>query len=160
MRRPEIYFGEETHEYAIVRTGVREFDYPSGDANVYTSYAGDGGIRLDATWKKLLFAWRFGTLKFLLSDAVDADSRLLYVRRIQDRVRAEPDQFCRALGDAIDVHRNQAARGSRDSRRRNRRLHIDIVHVKQPRGLNRPARNRRRRHVRAVVARPQDDALG
>ncbi len=87
LERPEVYFGERTETYALVNTGVREFDYPQGDANVYTSYAGAGGVPLDAAWKKLLFAWRFGTPKFLLADALGPASRLMYYRTIQDRVR-------------------------------------------------------------------------
>ncbi|MFN2433013.1 MAG: UPF0182 family protein [Gemmatimonadota bacterium] len=87
IERPEIYFGEESGEYAIVNTRVKEFDYPQGDSNVYASYAGRGGIQLDAAWKKLLFAWRFGTLKFLLADAITPESRLLFDRRIGERVR-------------------------------------------------------------------------
>jgi len=43
--------------YRIVATGIKEFDYPKGNDNVYTSYAGKGGIPLDSVWKKLLFAW-------------------------------------------------------------------------------------------------------
>jgi hypothetical protein len=85
-RRPEVYYGELTEAYAIVNTAVREFDYPRGDANVYASYAGRGGIPLDAGWKKLLFAWRFGTLKLLLSDALTPGSRLMFRREIRQRV--------------------------------------------------------------------------
>ncbi|HEY7461985.1 MAG TPA: UPF0182 family protein [Gemmatimonadota bacterium] len=87
VRRPEIYFGERTRTYALVNTGVREFDYPHGDANVYTSYAGRGGVPLDAAWKKLLFAWRFGTVKFLLADALKPGSRIMYNRTIQTRIQ-------------------------------------------------------------------------
>jgi hypothetical protein len=87
LRRPEVYFGERTDTYALVNTGVREFDYPQGDANVYTSYAGQGGVPLDALWKKLLFAWRFGTPKFLLSQALTPGARLMFHRQIDDRVR-------------------------------------------------------------------------
>ena len=34
--------------YQVVSTGVKEFDYPKGDQNVYTSYAGHGGVLLDS----------------------------------------------------------------------------------------------------------------
>jgi len=42
--RPEIYFGELTRGYAVVKSGQKEFDYPSGEANVYTTYGGTGGV--------------------------------------------------------------------------------------------------------------------
>ena len=34
-------------DYRIVSTSIPEFDYPTGDENVYTSYRGSGGIRGD-----------------------------------------------------------------------------------------------------------------
>lgn len=41
--RPEIYFGELTNNYVITNTDELEFDYPSGDTNVYSTYDGDAG---------------------------------------------------------------------------------------------------------------------
>lgn len=40
--RPEIYYGEGRKDYVITNTNVLEFDYPLGDQNVYTTYAGTG----------------------------------------------------------------------------------------------------------------------
>ena len=34
--------------YRIVATGIKEFDYPKGNDNVYTSYTGVGGVPLDS----------------------------------------------------------------------------------------------------------------
>ena len=44
ITRPEIYYGELTRGYAIVKTGQEEFDYPSGEENKYTTYSGSGGV--------------------------------------------------------------------------------------------------------------------
>ena len=38
--------------YRIVATGIKEFDYPKGNDNVYTSYTGKGGISLHSFWKR------------------------------------------------------------------------------------------------------------
>ena len=38
--RPEIYYGEMTDEPVVVNTLEPEFDYPSGETNVYTQYQG------------------------------------------------------------------------------------------------------------------------
>jgi uncharacterized membrane protein (UPF0182 family) len=46
---------------------VPEFDHPKGDENVYTSYAGHGGIRLDSFWKRLLFALHQFDINILLT---------------------------------------------------------------------------------------------
>ena len=44
ITQPAIYFGEAMPGSRIVATGVKEFDYPKGNQNVYTSYDGKGGI--------------------------------------------------------------------------------------------------------------------
>jgi hypothetical protein len=87
ITRPEIYYGERTVDYVLAATRVQEFDYPSGDQNIYTSYRGRGGIPIAAWWRRALFAWYFGSFKLLLTDAITEDSRLLLYRRIQERVR-------------------------------------------------------------------------
>ncbi|HVT27259.1 MAG TPA: UPF0182 family protein, partial [Lacipirellulaceae bacterium] len=52
INQPAIYFGQSMLGYRIVATDIKEFDYPKGNDNVYTSYAGKGGILLDSFWKK------------------------------------------------------------------------------------------------------------
>ena len=87
VTRPEIYYGEADAGYCIVNTRSKEFDYPSGDENVYTTYKGTGGVTMGSLLKKLLFVARFGELKILLSTDISSQSRILYVRRISERVR-------------------------------------------------------------------------
>ena len=85
---PSLYYGEFSNGYAIVKTRTREFHYPRGDDNVFTQYAGKGGVPLSSLWRKLLFAFRFGAYQIVLSDDITADSRILFNRAIGDRVRA------------------------------------------------------------------------
>ncbi|MBF8261279.1 MAG: conserved membrane protein of unknown function, partial [candidate division NC10 bacterium] len=87
VTRPEIYYGEVANDYVIVKTQAQELDYPSGDKNVYSTYAGKGGVPLNSYARKLLFAARFGTLKILLSSDLTAESRIMYHRQISERVR-------------------------------------------------------------------------
>lgn len=87
MVRPEIYYGEGQKDYVVVNTGLPEFDYPLGDENVYSSYNGTGGIKLDPLMR-LLMAYRLASLKILLSDDVTADSRVMIHRNVIDRARA------------------------------------------------------------------------
>jgi hypothetical protein len=84
---PSLYFGEISSSYAIVRTKTREFHYPKGDENEFTQYTGRGGVPLDSLWRKLVFAVRFGAYQILLSDDVEAESRILFNRSIGARVR-------------------------------------------------------------------------
>ena len=86
MARPAIYFGEESSGYRIVNSGVPEFDYPSGDENVYTRYDGHGDVVLDGWLKRLVFAWQQGDLNILISDYVRTDSRIQVWRQIQTRI--------------------------------------------------------------------------
>ncbi len=81
-----IFYGERMPGYRIVNTKAKELDYPQGDENVYTSYAGDGGMPIDSWWKKLLFAWELGDINILLSNYLTADSRLQLWRRVKHRI--------------------------------------------------------------------------
>ena len=85
ITRPQIYFGEFTHHYAVVNTRVQELDYPKGDENVYTTYYGRGGIRLSPL-TRLAFAYRFADLRLLLAD-IGGEGRILFVRDVATRVR-------------------------------------------------------------------------
>jgi uncharacterized membrane protein (UPF0182 family) len=87
ITRPEIYYGELAGGYAIVRTLSQELDYPSGDQNVYTRYAGSGGIALSSWVRKLAFALRFAELKILLSSDLVPESRMLMHREVAERVQ-------------------------------------------------------------------------
>ena len=87
ISRPELYFSELATDYVFVKTQAKEFDYPSGDQNVYTTYAGQGGIPLGSFWRKTLFAARLGDLKLLLSNDLTLGSRVLLYRNIRERVQ-------------------------------------------------------------------------
>ncbi|MDA8060645.1 MAG: UPF0182 family protein [Nitrospiraceae bacterium] len=82
LKHSRIYFADRNLPYAIVNTQVGEFDYPSGNKNVYNHYAGTGGIKLSSTMRKILFSYHFGTPKIFLSDAIGPQSRILIHRNI------------------------------------------------------------------------------
>jgi uncharacterized membrane protein (UPF0182 family) len=86
VSRPEIYYGTGMAGYEIVATGVNEFNYPEGDRNVYTSYAGHGGVLLDRFWKKLLFAWYQFDPSIVLSSYLSPHSRIQLWRPVQQNV--------------------------------------------------------------------------
>jgi uncharacterized protein len=85
ITRPEIYYGELASDYCFVDTRLKEFDYPSGDQNVYTSYAGSGGLPVHSFWGRLLFAVKFAEPKILLSTDIRDSSRLLIYRSVLER---------------------------------------------------------------------------
>ncbi|OGL19558.1 MAG: hypothetical protein A3G97_13830 [Candidatus Rokubacteria bacterium RIFCSPLOWO2_12_FULL_69_21] len=87
ITRPEIYYGEISNDYVFVRTKSQELDYPAGDQNVYTRYAGRGGIPVASFLTKLAFAIRFGEIKIVLSDDLTGESRIMIHREVAKRVR-------------------------------------------------------------------------
>ena len=87
VTRPEIYFGELTDAWVFARTRQREFDYPSGDQNIFGSYEGTGGVRVGSLLRRLVLAAYFRSLKVLLSSDITSDSRAMYVRNIRQRAR-------------------------------------------------------------------------
>ncbi|HSL22005.1 MAG TPA: UPF0182 family protein [Vicinamibacterales bacterium] len=87
VKEPSIYFGEVSSDYVLVKTRAREFHHPRGDDNVYTEYNGRGGVPLNGFFRRLMFSLRFRSSDILLTDVVLPQSRVLYHRRISDRVK-------------------------------------------------------------------------
>ncbi|MFC2073076.1 UPF0182 family protein [Chloroflexota bacterium] len=86
IEQPQIYFGEKTNNYVIVKTKTQEFDYPMGDENVYGSYQGKGGVSLNSFVRRLVYAWQLGDFNILISGELTPESRVLYYRNIRERV--------------------------------------------------------------------------
>lgn len=87
VTRPEIYYGEIGNDYVLVKTKRPELDYPSGADNVYTNYQGKGGVPVGSLLRRLLFALRFGTVNIPLNADITPESRIMYYRLVQERVR-------------------------------------------------------------------------
>ncbi len=90
---PRVYFGELSPTYSVVgaRTDAapREFDYPAGgdgEVAVQNTYSGDGGVPIGSTLKRLAYAIKYREANFLLSDAVNPESRILDHRTPTERV--------------------------------------------------------------------------
>jgi len=87
IKRPQIYFGEETFDYIVANTRQKEFDYPSEPEPVYTRYAGKGGVPVGNYLQRLAFAWRFSDINLILKNPITRDSRLMFRRQIGERVQ-------------------------------------------------------------------------
>jgi len=87
VSRPQIYFGQETNTDVYVKTKQKEFDFPQGESNTYTSYEGSGGIQIGGGMRRLLLAWALGDLsKLPFSDDVTSESRVMIHRNIREIV--------------------------------------------------------------------------
>jgi uncharacterized membrane protein (UPF0182 family) len=88
VTRPEIYYGQNTNSTIYVNTKQKEFNYPQGEDNNYTTYEGTGGISFGGAFRRMLLAWALDDLsKLPFSDYVTADSRALMYRNILTRAR-------------------------------------------------------------------------
>ncbi|MGV1007039.1 MAG: UPF0182 family protein [Dermatophilaceae bacterium] len=89
---PRIYFGEQSPGYSIVGgaqgASPREFDYlaSEGSQQVNNTYAGTGGVALDSALKRLAYGVKYREPNFLLSDALNQQSRILDYRAPRDRI--------------------------------------------------------------------------
>jgi uncharacterized protein len=71
LEQPSVYFGERTRGYVILGP-----QHPPL------------GVALDATWKKVLYAWAFQSANIFLSGDLGSDSRIVYRRTPVERVQA------------------------------------------------------------------------
>ncbi len=85
LERPEMYFSDNISGYAIVDTGVAEETCPG-----YPDpgpYSGTGGIELNSVFKRMAFALSYLDYNMIGSKAIDDDSRLVSIRRVEDRAK-------------------------------------------------------------------------
>jgi uncharacterized membrane protein (UPF0182 family) len=88
LTTPDIYFGENLNGYVIAHSKQPELDYQDAAGNtVTTSYDGTGGVKLGSLLRRAAFALRFGDINPLISGQVDSDSRIMWVRNINQMVR-------------------------------------------------------------------------
>ena len=87
LTRPEIYYGEVTHEPVFVDTAQEEFNYPSGEKNVTSRYEGKGGFPISSFPMRLAAAVREGEPNILLTDYLKPNSRMMIFRRVRERVQ-------------------------------------------------------------------------
>ncbi|HEY9596264.1 MAG TPA: UPF0182 family protein, partial [Cyanophyceae cyanobacterium] len=85
---PRIYYGEISDTYVMTASRVKEFDYPSGDENVYNTYDGHGGIPLNSKYRRVLFAQYLKDWRMLFTRNFTSQTRLLFRRNINQRIRA------------------------------------------------------------------------
>ena len=89
---PRIYFGEQSPSYSIVGAPANqapvEFDYPdaSSSGERRTSYTGKGGVAMGSFPRRLAFAISQQDLNILVSDRINARSRILFDRHPRERV--------------------------------------------------------------------------
>lgn len=86
---PQIYFGELARTWVLAPSRQREFDFPSaeGDAAEYSTYTGKAGVPLNAYWRRLAFALRFGSINILLSSDLTDSTRIIFNQQVRQRAQ-------------------------------------------------------------------------
>lgn len=93
VQQPRVYYGEQMTQYAVVgkpnpTAADAEYDRPVGETtDAHHTYEGNGGVPIGSTLRRLLYAVKFAETKFLLADAVNDNSKLLYERDPRTRVQ-------------------------------------------------------------------------
>jgi uncharacterized protein len=85
--QPRIYYGEATEDYVLTGTNQKEFDYPLGDENAYTTYDGQGGVPIQSFWRRLTYALELSSRQLLFSNYLSGNTKVHYHRPIQERLR-------------------------------------------------------------------------
>ncbi len=90
LDRPQLYHGEGSGGYALVGTTVDEIDYVDSvtGEDVLTRYEGTSGVGMGSLIRRAAFAMRFGQIEPLISNFVDDDTKVIYIRDVHDRVEA------------------------------------------------------------------------
>jgi len=87
--QPGIYVGEDLDGYSIVGATRDEINYQTAGGETVTSrYDGEGGVAMSSFVRQAAFALRFGELEPLISNFVTDESRIMYIRDVQERVAA------------------------------------------------------------------------
>ncbi len=105
VEQSRIYYGELIDDYSVVGAPEgatpRESDLPEGgsdDRQINNTYDGEGGVSVGSFFRQLTFAVHFRERNFLLSSAVNDESKVMYVRDPRQRVeKAAP--FLEVDGD-------------------------------------------------------------
>jgi uncharacterized membrane protein (UPF0182 family) len=96
-RRPDNYYFNQVPgasvvptipEYSVVETGSPEYDYVRGQSVPTARAEPAGGVTIDSFAKRAAFYLRFGDFDLLLSQYIQEDSRILYLRDIRQRAMA------------------------------------------------------------------------
>jgi uncharacterized membrane protein (UPF0182 family) len=88
LTQPDTYFGINDPGWVVANTKQSELDYQVNSGRnagqpVETHYASTGGVAVGSFLSRAALALRLGDFNFLISNQIDAKSRLLFVRDVQ-----------------------------------------------------------------------------
>ncbi len=84
--KPDIYYGQEQYEYAVVPNKLDIVGLSGADSALTGDYKGDGGIPITSFFRKLLFAFYFKDERIFFSVNISRKSKMRIRRNITERV--------------------------------------------------------------------------
>ncbi|MHB8378636.1 MAG: UPF0182 family membrane protein [Acidimicrobiales bacterium] len=88
LTQPDIYFGIGYNGWVVANSKQLELDYQVNSGRnagtpVETHYNSTGGVPVGSIFSRLALALRLGDFNFLISNQIDAKSRVLFVRDVR-----------------------------------------------------------------------------
>jgi uncharacterized membrane protein (UPF0182 family) len=88
LTQPDIYFGIGYNGWIVANSKQPELDYQVNSGRnagtpVETHYKSTGGVPVGSIFSRLALALRLGDFNFLISNQIDAKSRVLFVRDVR-----------------------------------------------------------------------------
>lgn len=88
IEKPDIYFGTENLEYAVVPNELKIVDISSFDEmGSSQNYSGKDGVKISSLFRKFLIAMYFRDEKLFFSPNIRSDSKALFRRNIVERIQ-------------------------------------------------------------------------
>lgn len=87
LTRPQVYFGENLDGYIVTGTKRAELDYQTDEDTQTTEYSGADGVNVGSLVNRIAFALRFGDYNPLITDLIDGNSKIHYIRDVRERVQ-------------------------------------------------------------------------
>ncbi|MCG6942549.1 MAG: UPF0182 family protein, partial [Thiohalocapsa sp.] len=86
--QPALYYGDGAYHPVIAPNASHEVDYSTKAGVKLSDYRGKGGVPVGGLFRKLVFALYFRDGNILYTTQTTADSRLLFRRNVQERIRS------------------------------------------------------------------------
>ena len=87
IEKPDIYFGAENLQYAVVPNKLKIVDISSFDMVSSQNYTGKDGVQISSLFRKLITAIYFRDEKLFFSVNIDGNSKVLFRRNITERIK-------------------------------------------------------------------------
>jgi hypothetical protein len=87
IEKPDIYFGTENLQYAVVPNKLKIVDISSFDMESSQNYTGKDGVQISSLFRKLITAIYFRDEKLFFSVNIDGNSKVLFRRNITERIK-------------------------------------------------------------------------